>query len=238
MEDMNLKKIKDDLFNIKPKLARNIHRIKLFYILCIVSILAVSLWQMFYGDLILVLILIFISVLLSVNYFFVIKTLKSILDSTQIDTSVYKEMSLPSKEDVVTETIHNTFQRLFFDAKTQHQSLSVILCDIDYLYDIKERYGKDVANMVIEEVQKEIENSIQNSEVVFSWTGEEFLILLPRTTYDNAYKFSLSLEKRIENLSVMYDSKPIRVSLTTGVTDIENSHSIYATIRNADSKMY
>ena len=148
-----------------------------------------------------------------------------------------------AKQEQLTELankrgIYEEMELLFHYAKKHDETLSIMLCDIDYLHDINGRYGLDVGNMVIKEIEQEIQNSIKNSGTVARWSGEEFLILLPQTKLNDAYKFSVALEKRIKNLSIMHDRKPIQVSLTTGVSDIENTKSIYSAIRQADNKMY
>ncbi len=134
--------------------------------------------------------------------------------------------------------IGEEYELLFAYAKEHDKNMSIVLADIDYLPDIKGRYGDDVSEMVIHEIKQGIENCIKNSEAIVRWTGAEFIILLPKTVYNDACKFAEALKQRIKNMTLTHDNKPMHISLTTGVTDIENSHSIYAAIRNADSKMY
>ena len=134
--------------------------------------------------------------------------------------------------------IYAEMEVLFTYAKENNEALSIILCDIDYLHDINGRYGTDVGDMVIKEIEEEIQKSINNSATVAKWSGEEFLILLPKTEFSDAHKFSLALEQRIKNLKIIHDRKPIQVSITTGVSDIENTKSIYSAVRQADNKMY
>ena len=113
-----------------------------------------------------------------------------------------------------------------------------MLCDIDYLHDINGRYGSDVREMVIKEISQEIQNSIKNSDAVAWWSGEEFIVLFPQTNLSDAHKYSIALKKRIKNLKIIHDRKPIQVTLTTGASNIENANSVYSAVRQADSKMY
>jgi len=154
-----------------------------------------------------------------------------------------KKLINVAKEEQLAElarkrSIGEEYELMFAYAKKHDESMSIVLGDIDYLHDIKGRYGDDVGEMVIDEIKNGIENCIKNSEAIVRWTGAEFLILLPKTVYDDALKFAQALEQRIKNLTLMHGGKPMHISLSTGVADIENSHSLYATIRNADSKMY
>ena len=148
-----------------------------------------------------------------------------------------------AKEDQLTELaskrgIYEEMELLFHYAKEHDEELSIMLCDIDYLQDIYGRYGHAVGDMVIKEIEKEIHNSIKNSVAIAKWSGEEFIILFPKTELMDAYKYSTALEKRIKNLKIIHDRQLIQVSLTTGVSDIENVKSVYSAVRQADNKMY
>jgi len=134
--------------------------------------------------------------------------------------------------------IYEEMELLFHYAKENNETLVVMLCDIDYLHDIHGRYGNTVGEMVIREISQEIQNSIKNSNTVARWSGEEFIILFPQMELSDVYKYATALEKRIKNLKIIHDRKPIQVSLTTGASNIDNVKSVYSAIRQADNKMY
>ena len=134
--------------------------------------------------------------------------------------------------------IYEEMELLFHYAKEHNETLVVMLCDIDYLQDIYGRYGHAVGEMVIKEISQEIHNSIKNSDSVARWSGEEFIILFPQTELSDVYKYSSALEKRIKNLKIIHDRQLIQVSLTIGVSDIENVKSVYSAVRQAENKMY
>jgi len=148
-----------------------------------------------------------------------------------------------AKEDQLSELvkkrgIHEEMECLYQEAKMKSEPMCVMLCDIDYLHDINNRYGHEVGDMVIKEIVTEIQNSIKNSDTLSIWSGEEFLILLPKTELHDAYNFARALEKRIENLEISYDRHPIQLSLSIGISNIEHVKSIYAAVRHADNAMY
>jgi len=148
-----------------------------------------------------------------------------------------------AKQDQLTELanrrgIYEEMELLYAKAKENDEPLCVMLCDIDYLHDINDGYGHHVGDIVIKEIAKEIQNSIKNSDPVARWSGEEFLVILPQTSLEDAHNFAKALSQRIDNLEIKYDNKCIPVSLSIGVSDIENAKSIYAAVRYADNEMY
>lgn len=148
-----------------------------------------------------------------------------------------------AKQDQLTELanrrgIHETMEHLYQDAKEKNEPLCVMLCDIDFLHDINDAYGHDIGDYVIKEVASEIQNSTKNSQTVARWSGEEFLILLPQVTLDDAHKYAKSLQKRIENLNIACGQSEIQVTLSIGISDISKVNSIYSAVRYADNQMY
>lgn len=166
----------------------------------------------------------------------------SVKSHEQLEELTYKLIGIAKEEQLAEITskrsINDEMEVFFYYAMEHDEDLSLVVCDINYLYDIQERYGKDVADMIIDEISKEIKKSIHNSLAISRWTGNEFLIVLPKTNYDDAYTYSKALEKRIKNLKIIHDRKPILCTLTTGVADAKNTKSIYGMIRHADTKMY
>jgi diguanylate cyclase (GGDEF)-like protein len=180
--------------------------------------------------------------------FLVVTFLSSLYEYSS--TKSFEEMHLlteklinVAKQDQLTDLanrrgIHEEMEHLYQEAKENNHPLCVMLCDIDFLHDINDRYGHEVGDMVIKEVAEEIQKSINNSHTVARWSGEEFLILLPETKLEDARHFATALEQRIENLVINCDRKPIRVTLSTGISDIKSVNSIYSAIRHADNEMY
>ena len=148
-----------------------------------------------------------------------------------------------AKQDQLTELanrrgIYEEMESLYEHAKKNNEELCVMLCDINFLHDINKSYGHEVGDLVIKEVAKEIQNSIKNTHTLARWSGEEFLILLPQTKLEDAHKFAAALEKRIENLNINYDRKHIKVTVSTGISNVEGVNSIYSAVRLADNEMY
>ena len=148
-----------------------------------------------------------------------------------------------AKQDQLTELsnrrgVQEEMECIYKEAKEKNEDLCVMLCDINFFHDINHVYGHEVGDMVIKEIANEIQHSINNTHTVARWSGEEFLILLPQTKLKDAYRFASALEKRIENLIINYDNQRIKVSVSTGISDVQNVNSIYSAIRHADNEMY
>jgi len=95
-------------------------------------------------------------------------------------------------------------QKLFYLYKRKGESLSVLLLDVDNMYE----YG----NEVLLKISEVISNSIRKSDIAGKYKGSSFLILLPNSDAKGAEKVAKRIKSRIEVLD--FKSK---VSITIGI---------------------
>jgi diguanylate cyclase (GGDEF)-like protein len=64
--------------------------------------------------------------------------------------------------------------------------VSLVLLDLDYFKQVNDRYGHDVGDKVLTTFAMILSDSLQGAEMAFRYGGEEFLVVLPATTRDQA----------------------------------------------------
>lgn len=115
----------------------------------------------------------------------------------------------------------------------------MLMCDIDHFKRINDTYGHDTGDFVIQEVAQCIRENIRKEDVAIRWGGEEFLIFLSETNINNGYLVGEKLRESIENLSINYrDETIIKVTLSMGISMINDGIPLEEAIRNADNAMY
>ncbi|WP_457621433.1 diguanylate cyclase [Persephonella sp.] len=99
-------------------------------------------------------------------------------------------------------------------------NLSVIMADIDDFKRINDRYGHLVGDKILSLVGKNLKRDLRAYDEVIRWGGEEFLVLLPRTTIKRAIAIAKRLKNRIS--SIKLDEFPeIKVSISMGISHYE-----------------
>jgi len=61
------------------------------------------------------------------------------------------------------------------------QPLSMIMLDLDHFKRINDLYGHDVGDLVLTETARRVKLSIRETDFLFRWGGEEFLVLVPHS---------------------------------------------------------
>lgn len=75
---------------------------------------------------------------------------------------------------------------------------SLILFDIDHFKRINDRHGHLMGDEVLKTLADLVRHQIRKSDVLARWGGEEFVILLPETHLEPAFKLAETLRLKIE----------------------------------------
>ncbi|WP_346655535.1 GGDEF domain-containing protein [Lysinibacillus sphaericus] len=84
-------------------------------------------------------------------------------------------------------------------AQHHETTFSIILLDIDYFKEVNDGFGHQVGDLVLMNVAEILQNTIREQDTVGRWGGEEFLVICPQTTLDDAVKLAENLRQQLEN---------------------------------------
>lgn len=116
--------------------------------------------------------------------------------------------------------------------------LSVVRFDIDHFKSINDQYGNQVGDEVIKQVAKTIQVHSRDSDSVFRFGGEEFVILLAKTNEQEALKFANKILKKVANAPIFSDKLIIEVSISGGVSQFASQElDLENTLKKADQAL-
>lgn len=141
-----------------------------------------------------------------------------------------------SYHDILTGLYNRTFlEEEIHRLDTPRQlPISIIMVDINGLKLINDTYGHDKGDELLIETAKILTRSIRQEDLVARWAGDEFVILLPQTSEEEAKK----VFQRIKTNCKEYKG-PFPVSLGMGMAiKREEDQDIYVVLNEADDRMY
>ena len=112
---------------------------------------------------------------------------------------------------------------------------SVIMIDIDYFKSVNDTFGHQVGDSVLKQFAKILKENIRNTDFIGRWGGEEFLIVCPETSEENATTLALNLRKQIEE--TLFE-KVGHKTMSVGVAQIKDEIDLDNLISNADKALY
>ena len=118
------------------------------------------------------------------------------------------------------------------------KSLSLIFFDIDHFKTINDTYGHDCGDTTLAFGAKWIKESLRNSDIIFRYGGEEFVILLSDTDANGAELLAERIRTSIENHTIAYGLETIKITASLGVSTLRENDTIESFIQRADKAMY
>ena len=131
----------------------------------------------------------------------------------------------------------NTYEKLLKSEKEFH-TVSLFICDIDFFKKVNDTYGHNAGDAVLKHVAENFRKNSRNCDGVYRWGGEEFIVILPDTTPEQAAETAERLRLIIEASVCKFEDLEIKVTMSFGVTEIDPSRSIEDNISVADEKLY
>jgi diguanylate cyclase (GGDEF)-like protein len=127
------------------------------------------------------------------------------------------------------------FQEELDRAKRLKRELSCIMLDIDHFKAINDKYGHLTGDEVLREVAGRIKQAIRTYDIFGRYGGEEFLVIMPDATLEEAK----SLAERIRIEIGARPMQDIDVTVSLGVTHYINSDNVIDDIiKRADVSLY
>jgi diguanylate cyclase (GGDEF)-like protein/PAS domain S-box-containing protein len=113
--------------------------------------------------------------------------------------------------------------------------LSLVLFDIDHFKDVNDHFGHLAGDQVLVELGRRVEAQLRSCDGVGRWGGEEFLVLMPHCTAEQARQMAERLRQRVE-------AEPFavvgRVTISSGVVQRRPWESAEAWFHRLDQVLY
>jgi len=170
-----------------------------------------------------------------------------------LDTFILKATSIKNTQSLFTltkvtklsnemqrDTLTGAYKKSFFTQSIEKiiankEDAVVVVIDIDDFKNINDSFGHQVGDIVLKEFTSLVEKNIRDEDIFSRWGGEEFILLLQRTTLENAMKKVERLRQTIESYSFSNIGK---MTASFGISlkgDTDDSHSL---LQRADKALY
>ena len=118
-------------------------------------------------------------------------------------------------------------------------TFSMILFDLDFFKKVNDTYGHLAGDKVLVEISARVRDMLRSSDVIGRYGGEEFVLILPETPLEGARQIAERLREAVALAPVIFDTTPIRVTISMGVTEYQADMDDYATLTHqSDVALY
>ncbi|MCP4413818.1 MAG: diguanylate cyclase [Gammaproteobacteria bacterium] len=137
--------------------------------------------------------------------------------------------------------LYSKFRDEIARAQRKQLSLSCLLLDIDHFKNINDIHGHKCGDYVLEEVARLLEAQLRMYDTITRYGGEEFMVILPMTSEEEALGVAEKIRQAIENNQFKQHDETIQVTTSIGVFSCDKRYlldDVDEYIRNADQAMY
>ncbi len=114
-------------------------------------------------------------------------------------------------------------------AKRYKSKISCLLFDIDFFKVVNDMYGYDWGDVLLKSLADKLKSLIRKEDVLTRYGDEEFLLMLPNTSEDNAFLFAERFRRDIEKMEFIPAGEEEKHPIT-----ISGGISTFPCLENAD----
>ncbi len=143
---------------------------------------------------------------------------------------------------IITDSLTGIGNRRYFHQKIEEEiqhaqrykhSFSLIMLDIDFFKQVNDKYGHSVGDEVLIEYTKLISSLLRKGDIFSRFGGEEFMIILPYASKNQAQKIAEKLRTEIE-----LSQKIIPITMSFGVVEYVAGEDSEFILKRVDDALY
>lgn len=136
--------------------------------------------------------------------------------------------------------MEETLERELHRAARHQLPLGVLMLDIDHFKMFNDKFGHEAGDAVLRELGTFLQSNVRGYDVACRYGGEEFILILPESTYQDTIKRATQIREGINGLRVQYLGQSLgSITVSQGVAVFpENGASAGQLLRAVDAALY
>lgn len=142
-----------------------------------------------------------------------------------------------------------TFNRRYFETfltqehtryRRYKEQYCVAMVDLDFFKKINDNYGHDAGDKVLVEFVRRVLLIVRKTDIFARFGGEEFVLLMPNTTQDNAFRLMERIRAATDESPYLYQKTEIAFTVSIGLTAAQFSQEddAFKLVTLADRALY
>ncbi len=120
-------------------------------------------------------------------------------------------------------------------AKRYKEIFSLVMFDIDHFKKVNDTFGHDAGDYVLQELCRIIMQNIRDTDSFGRWGGEEFMLLAPNTSKDEAFALADKIRTSVEEHPFEIVQK---ITISIGVSEFQENDTVTTILKRVDEALY
>ncbi|WP_297798146.1 GGDEF domain-containing protein [uncultured Marinobacter sp.] len=118
------------------------------------------------------------------------------------------------------------------------QPVRIAVLDIDLFKRVNDSFGHKAGDRVLQMVARECQKRLRTTDFISRFGGEEFVLLLPETSAEDAKRVLDDLRGYIAALPFHFQGEPVTITFSAGVATLEDGDTEETLFDRADRALY
>ena len=159
------------------------------------------------------------------------------------DTSLVQNLYSLAYHDSLTHLpnrvlLEATLRMRFSEFHRLHESFAVLFADIYHFHEFNEQYGHLAGDSMLKMVAGNMKQSSRKTDTIGRWGGEEFLGIFLIKDKKDTMVIANRLQKTVNQAFIPYDSEKLHITMSIGITAVQEEDTMPSIISRADHYMY
>ncbi len=152
------------------------------------------------------------------------------------------------REKAIFDSLTKAFSRDFFEEMLDHQlkeakrmksEFSLLMLDLDWLKKYNDKLGHPAVDNLLSQFVDLLKKMVRKSDFVCRWGGDEFMIILPHTSDENAYALAKRIRQGLLKAKFSIKGQEITsLSASIGIASYPNFYTKEMLIEKVDEALY
>ncbi len=152
------------------------------------------------------------------------------------------------QELAITDGLTNVFVRGYFLKRLNEEierashfatNLSFLMLDIDHFKECNDKFGHLVGDVALKRIADILKSNLRDIDIMGRYGGEEFAIMLPETTKEDAFVAGERLREAVKGADINAYDENIKLTISMGIATFpDDTNELSQLIDRADQMLY
>lgn len=134
--------------------------------------------------------------------------------------------------------LHTVFKEIARQSPHDYYPLSAFQVDVDHFKLINDNYGHDVGDKMLKHISSCFKNCTREGDILCRTGGEEFLIIIPKSSPTDAQVIAEKIRSFIEHHPLNIEEKLISITISIGLVSVLTPDELEEQLVIADKLLY
>ena len=175
-----------------------------------------------------------ISIIIFTLFYYFVSSEEKLQEQLEVLANTDPLTNIPNRRSFFT-LAHLEFDRV----KRGADPFAVLMIDIDYFKKINDTFGHDVGDKALVEFSQLLKSHTRSIDILGRYGGEEFVVLLPETSMQEARIFAERIIKRCREMQLETTKGMCKFTVSMGLCHLApNALELLESIKCADKALY